>query len=109
MGFWSYFWIYAAVLTYFTWGLVVAFETVLVMAGSEFAKEWVRKRYTIKFFMFEIYLFFPLVLLGYLFLEVIPYLLGKSKHIAAFDVAGTVYEVFHEKLDELDDDELEGL
>jgi len=107
MGFWSYFFIYAGILTYFTWGLVVAFETVLVMAGSEFAKEWVRKRYTLKFFMFEIYLFFPLVALGYFFLEVLPYFLGKSESVADFDIAQTVYDVFYETLDEVDDDELE--
>jgi hypothetical protein len=109
VGFWSYFFIYAGILTYFTWGVVVAFETVLVMAGSEVAKEWVRKRYTLKFFMFEIYIFFPLVLFGYLFLEVIPFLLGKSESVASFDIGRTVYEAFHEKLDELEDDELDAL
>ena len=106
MGFWSYFFLYGAVLTYFTWGMVVAFETVLVMAGSEFAKEWVKKRYTLKFFMFEIYLFFPLVFLGYIFLEVLPYFLGKSESIAKFDIGRTIYEVFSDKLDELEDEDI---
>jgi hypothetical protein len=96
---------YAALLSYFTWGVVVAFEVVLVMAGSEFAKNWVRKRYTLKFFMFEIYIFFPLVFLGYVFLEFIPYYLGKSDEIAKFDIAATVYEVFKDKIDDADLDE----
>ncbi len=106
MGFWSYFFLYAGILTYFTWGVVVAFEVVLVMAGSEFAKEWVKKRYTLKFFMFEVYLFFPLLVFGYLFLEVLPYFLGKSDSIAKFDIGRTIYEVFSEDLDELDDEDL---
>ena len=106
MGFWSYFFIYAGILSYLTWGVVVAFETVLVMAGSEFAKAWEKKRYTLKFFMFEIYLFFPLVLFGYLFLEVVPYLLGKSATLASFDIGRTIYEVFAEDLEELDDEDL---
>ena len=109
MGFWSYFFLYAIGLTYFTWGMVVAFEVVLVMAGSEFAREWVKKRYTMKFFMFEIYVFFPLVFLGYLFLELIPYFLGTSQSLAKFDVARTVYDVFSEDLDELEDEEMEDL
>jgi hypothetical protein len=106
VGFWSYFFLYAAVLTYFTWGVVVAFETVLVMAGSEFAREWVKKRYTLKFFMFEIYLFFPLVFLGYLFLELLPYFLGKSDSVAKFDIGRTIYEVFSDKLDLVEDEDL---
>ena len=106
MEFWSYFFMYGAVLTYFTWGIVVAFEVVLVMAGSEFAKEWVRKRYTLKFFMFEVYLFFPLVVFGYLFLEVLPYFLGKSDSVAKFDIGRTIYEVFSEDLDEIDEEDL---
>ncbi len=106
MGFWSYFFIYAGILSYFTWGVVVAFETVLVMAGSDFAKAWVKKRYTMKFFMFEIYLFFPLVLFGYLFLEVVPYFLGKSETLTKFDIGRTVYEVFSEEIDKLDEEDL---
>ena len=102
MSFWGYFFLYAGLLSYFTWGVVVAFEVVLVMAGSEFAKEWVKKRYTLKFFMFEIYLFFPLVVSGYIFLEFIPYYLGKSDSIAKFDVGGSVYDVFKDKIDEAD-------
>ena len=106
MGFWSYFFIYAGIMTYITWGFVVAFEVVLVMAGSEFAREWVKKRYTLKFFMFEIYLFFPLVFLGYIFLEVLPYFLGKSEQLVKFDIGRTIYEVFSEDIDELDDEDL---
>ena len=106
MGFWSYFFIYAGVLSYFTWGVVVAFEVVLVMAGSDFAKDWVKRRYTLQFFMFDVYLFFPLVLFGYVFLEVIPYFLGKSDSIAKFDIGRTIYEVFAEELDEVDEEEL---
>ncbi len=104
MGFWSYFFIYAAILTYLTWGFVVAFESVLIMTGSEAAKAWVRKRYTLKFFMFEVYLFFPLVFLGYVFLEFVPYFLGTSKKIAKFDIANMIYEVFSEDLDKMDEE-----
>jgi len=100
VSFWGYFFMYGFILTYIVWGFVVAFESVLVMAGSDFAKEWVKKRYTLKFFMFEIYLFFPMVFIGYLFLELIPYLLGKNEELAKFDVANAVYEVFKDDIDE---------
>ncbi len=105
MGFWAYFWIYAGILTYLTWGFVVAFESVLVMAGSEFAKSWVKKRYTLKFFMFEIYLFFPLVFALYLVLEVLPALFTGHKPIK-FDVAKAIYDVFYEKIDEAEEEGL---
>ncbi len=104
MGFWSYFFLYAFVLTYIAWGLVVAIESLLVMSGSKFAKEWVRKRYTLKFFMFEVYIFFPMIVVGYIFLEVIPYLLGRSDSIAKFDIAKAVYNAFDEELDELNEE-----
>jgi len=100
VSFWGYFFLYGSILTYIAWGFVVAFEAVLVMAGSEFAKNWVRKRYTLKFFMFEIYIFFPMVFLGYIFLEFIPYMLGKNDKLAKFDIANAVYEVFKEEIDE---------
>jgi len=100
MGFWGYFFTYGFILTYLCWGFVVAFEAVLVMAGSEFAKEWVRKRYTLKFFMLEIYIFFPMVFIGYIFLEFIPYMLGKNEKIAKFDISNAVYEVFKDEIDD---------
>jgi len=99
VSFWVEFFKYVAILTYLVWGFVVALETVLVMAGSPFAIEWVRKRYTLKFFMFEIYLFYPMILLGYLFLEVIPWLLNKNEKPAKFDIANTIYKVFKEECD----------
>ncbi len=102
--FWFYFFKYAFILTYISWGIVVAIEALLLMSGSKFAKEWVRKRYTLKFFMFEVYIFFPMILLGYIFLEVIPYLLGKSEDIAKFDIAKAVYNAFNEELDELNEE-----
>ncbi len=102
MGFWGYFFLYGFIFTYLTWGFVVAFESVLLMSKSKMAVEWVKKRYTLKFFMFEIYIFFPMVFLGYLFLEYIPYLLGKNDKLAKFDIAGAVYEVFKDEIDEAD-------
>ncbi len=99
MSFWIEFFKYGAILTYLVWGFVVALETVLVMARSPFAIDWVRKRYTLKFFMFEIYLFYPMILLGYLFLEVIPWMLHKNEKLAKFDIANTIYAVFKEECD----------
>ncbi len=105
MSFWWLFFKYAAILTYLSWGFVVAIETVLVMAGSPFAIRWVRRRYKLKFYMFEVYLFYPMIWIGYLLLEVIPWLFHREEPLPKFDIAGAIYRVFKEECDRCAEDE----
>jgi len=91
------------ILTYLVIGFVIAFESILCMSGSTMAIEWVRKRYKLKGFMFSTYIFFPMLLLAYLFLEVIPYYAGMTKSIVKFDISAMLYRVFKDESDKCDD------
>jgi heme/copper-type cytochrome/quinol oxidase subunit 3 len=73
------------------------------MGGSQFAIEWVRKRYKLKGFMFSTYIFFPMLLLAYLFLELIPYYSGMTKTLVKFDIPTMLYQVFKDESDKCDD------
>lgn len=108
MEFWIEFFKLAAILTYLVIGFVISFESVLCMSGSNAAKEWVRKRYKLKGFMLSTYIFFPMLLLAYLFLEVIPYYSGMTKKLVKFDIPGMLYHVFEEESDKCDDSSQEG-
>ena len=91
------------ILTYLVIGFVIAFESILCMSGSKIAIEWVSKRYKLKGFMLSTYIFFPMLLLAYLFLEVIPYYSGMTKTIVKFDISAMLYHVFKDESDKCDD------
>ena len=103
MEFWIEIFKLIFILTYLVIGFIVAFESVLCMSGSKFAIEWVRKRYKLKGFMLSTYIFFPMLLLAYLFLEFIPYFLGMTKKLVKFDIPSMLYRVFEEESDKCDD------
>lgn len=75
-----------SVLTYLVWGFVVAFEVVLAMSGSDWAVKWIRKRYTYRQLYREVKIFYPMILVGYFFLEIIPYYLFGVPDIVMFDL-----------------------
>ncbi len=87
------------ILTYLVIGFVVAFESILCMSGSKVAIEWVRGRYKIRGFMISTYIFFPMLLLAYLFLEVIPYYSGMTKTLVKFDIASMIHKVFKDEIE----------
>ena len=103
MEFWIEFFKLAFLLTYIVIGTVIAFESILCMSGSKFAIEWVRKRYKLKGFMMSTYIFFPMLLLAYLFLEFIPYFFGMTKKLVKFDISMMLYRVFEEECDKCED------
>lgn len=71
---------FALLLTYLVWGFIIAFEVVLAMGGSKWATEWLRTHHSYRQLYAEVLLFYPMILLGYLFLELIPhYVFGASK------------------------------
>ncbi|MEA3374039.1 MAG: hypothetical protein U9Q62_10190 [Campylobacterota bacterium] len=68
------------ILTYLAWGFVVAFEILLAMNGSQWAIEWIRKHYRYEVLYREVMVFYPMIWLGYLFLEILPHkLFGMEK------------------------------
>ncbi len=102
MEFWFEVLKFAFILTYICWGIVISIETNLAMNNNSFAIKWVKERYKLKRFMVEVYAFYPIVLLGYLFLEIIPYYLGFSNHLTKFNISQAIYNIFYSEIDEGD-------
>jgi len=59
-------------MTYFIWGSMFAMEVLLVYNGLKSAQEWFQKRYTFKSFKLEYKVFYPMLIIAYIFLELIP-------------------------------------
>ncbi len=59
-------------MTYFTWGSIFAMEVLLAYNGLKSAKEWFIERYTFNSFKLEYKVFYPMLIIAYLFLELIP-------------------------------------
>lgn len=90
-SFWYLF--YGTILTYLIWGFVIAFEVNLAMGGSKMAKEWVRKHHTYRQLYLEVKAFYPLIILGYFFLEILPGWLWKAPR-ATFDIERLFKELY---------------
>lgn len=75
-SFWYLF--FGSILTYLVWGFVIAFEVTLAMGGSKMAREWIKKHHTYKQLYVEVKVFYPMVYLGYFFLELLPHLLWRA-------------------------------
>ena len=89
----SYFF-YGAILTYLVWGFVVAMEVNLAMADSDKAIEWIKKHYSYKGLYAEVLLFYPMIVLGYFFLEYLPHLIDKSIPLSFFDLDSLFSKLF---------------
>ena len=59
-------------ITYFLWGSIFAMEVLLFYNHVKSAKEWFIARYTFKTFKNEYYAFYPMLVIAYVFLELIP-------------------------------------
>lgn len=93
-SFWYLF--FAAILTYLVWGFVVSFQVVLGLSGSPWALKWIKRRYNYRSLYREVRIFYPMVLLGYLFLELIPHYLFRTQ-LSSFDLDALFEKLFHEK------------
>ena len=102
MSFWIVVVKYAFILTYLAIGFIVSFEAILCMGGSKVAVKWVRRLYNLKSFMFLVYLFYPILLVVYFLLEIIPYYLGVSKNLTKFDIPRMIYTIFPDDCDNCD-------
>jgi len=89
----SYFF-YGVILTYLVWGFVVSFEVNLAMNNSKVAIKWIKKHYKYKTFYTEVLIFYPMIILGYFFLELIPHFFDKTTKIAKFDLDALFKQLF---------------
>jgi hypothetical protein len=92
-SFWYLF--YAVVLTYLVWGFVVSFEVNLAMSGSHLAQKWIKKHHTYKQLYGEVKVFYPMIVLGYFFLELLPHYLFKAPS-SGFDL-DRLFEMLYDK------------
>ncbi len=68
-------------MTYFFWGSIFAMEILLLYNHVKSAKEWFIERYTFKSFKNEYYAFYPMLLIAYIFLELIPSILYRESFL----------------------------
>ena len=59
-------------MTYFIWGSIFSMEVLLAYNGLVSAQEWFKARYTFKSFKLEYTVFYPMLFIAYIFLEIIP-------------------------------------
>ena len=83
--FWIIFLELAFGLTYLVVGFIIAFEVVLAMGNSTVALRWLKMHHSYKNLYFEVMIFYPIILLGYIFLELIPHYLFNSR-LTPFDM-----------------------
>ena len=68
-------------LTYITWGSIFAMEVLLFYNHVKSAQEWFIERYTFKSFKNEYYVFYPVMVIAYIFLELIPSILCRESFL----------------------------
>ena len=70
--FWFLHIVYAFVLTYLVIGFIVSFEVSAAMNGGKFAIRWIRRHFSYEEFYWSVIIFYPMLKLGYFFLEYLP-------------------------------------
>ena len=60
------------VMTYLIWGSIFAMEVLLFYNRLKSAQKWFTERYTFKSFKNEYYAFYPMMIIAYFFLELLP-------------------------------------
>jgi len=70
--YWAAYILYAFVLTYLVFGLIISFETTAALSGGKFAVKWIKEHFSYKEFYLSIIVFYPMLLISYFFLEYLP-------------------------------------
>lgn len=73
------------VLTYIVWGFIFGVHSLLVASGSSGAKKWAKYWYHKKGYVYECYIFFPMIYLVFLLMEFLPALVGLNSDYKGFD------------------------
>jgi len=68
----------AILLTYVTWGFAFTIELLLAHNGVQSAIDWFKKHYSVKAFEIEFKIFYPMMIIMYLLLEIIPNIIYKD-------------------------------
>ena len=97
LEFWLWFIILGSILTYIVLGVLFAFEGILAMGGSKFAIKWIRKKFTLKGFMFAVQLCYPFFLILYFFMELLPYYLKMDDELTKFDISTMILNIFEDE------------
>lgn len=66
-------------MTYFFWGAIFSMEVLLFYNGVDSARVWFEERYTYSAFKKEYYAFYPMIIMLYLLLEVVPHFFVKER------------------------------
>jgi len=69
----------AIALTYITWGFAFTIELLLAHNGVQSAIDWFKKHYKPNTFKIEYKIFYPMMMLMYVLLEIIPSIIYKEK------------------------------
>ncbi|MEA2029411.1 MAG: hypothetical protein U9N49_10610 [Campylobacterota bacterium] len=82
-------------MTYLIWGFIFGFEALLVAYRVKSAEEWFKDRYTYKSFYREYKIFYPMIMVVYTIVEILPSLLGleKPKRFEANDIIERMREI----------------
>ncbi len=82
-------------MTYLMWGFVFGIETLLVGHRVKSAIEWFRGRYTFESFYIEYRVFYPMIMIVYFFVELLPGYLGldKPKRFEAAEIIERMREI----------------
>ncbi len=87
---------YAFILTYLVMGFIMAFEVTAAVSGGKFALKWLKEHFTYEEFYWSVILFYPMIKLGYFFLEYLPSVFTHEIR-CHFDLNALFYELFHSK------------
>ena len=87
----------ASILTYIVLGFLFAFEGILAMSGSKFAIRWIRKKFTLKGFLFASKFCYPFFVLVYFLMEKLPYHLKMDDKLTEFDMDKMILNIFEDE------------
>jgi len=91
--------IFGAILTYLVWGFIISFESMLALNNTKSAIKWIRDHHNPKTFKKLLIIFLPMLHIGYVFLEVIPYLIGYNEKLKSFDLENIYKKIFPKNSD----------
>lgn len=72
-------------LTYLAWGFIFGVHAMLIVSGSTAAQKWARFWYNKKGYIYECYIFFPMLYFVFLLVEFLPSILGFNDDYQGFD------------------------
>ncbi|WP_187647821.1 hypothetical protein [Nitrosophilus labii] len=81
-----YLFIFGTILTYIVWGFIISFESILALNGTKSAIKWIKEHHKPKTFKYLLIIFLPMLHLGYIFFELIPFLMGMEEELKNFDL-----------------------